>query len=109
MVNLTPFQNRRNRLGLTYAQLAERVGCSESTVHRWLTGQSQMSVGDVVVMAHALRIPFGDVVENLKAAIEGQAIAAEYRRACQDRTSTLQTAEHADARTFADNRQKTRA
>ncbi|WP_167538560.1 helix-turn-helix domain-containing protein [Streptomyces albofaciens] len=106
MVNLSAFQKRRNELNLTYAQTASRCGRAESTVYRWLTGQSQMSVYDVVALAHALRIPFPDVVENLKNAVEGRAMAAEYRRSEAERSSTLKSASQADARHFVDMRRR---
>ncbi|MFB1041473.1 helix-turn-helix domain-containing protein [Streptomyces chrestomyceticus] len=109
MVNLHPFQNRRIELDLTYEQVAKRSDCSASTVHRWLTGQSEMSIRDVVALAHALRISFPEVVENLKNSVEGRAIAAEYRREQRDRNGTIRTRSSADGRCCVDEYRKARA
>ncbi|MGD6754294.1 helix-turn-helix transcriptional regulator [Streptomyces sp. BH105] len=102
MVNLIPFHKRRVELGLTYQQVADRVGSTESTVHRWFTGQSRMSVYDAVLVAHALRMPFPDVLANLKTSVEGAAIAAEHRRSQAFHSATIRTPGYADGKAFVD-------
>ncbi|MFD5554383.1 helix-turn-helix domain-containing protein [Streptomyces sp. NPDC127068] len=96
MVNLTPFRNRRTELGLTYQEVAARCGRAESTAYRWLNGDSEMSVRDVIDLGHALLIPYPDLVENLKGSVEARALTAEYHRVTHDRTGTIRNASEAD-------------
>jgi len=54
---------RRRAAGLSQVQLGEHVGRDHKTIHRWETAQTNLSLTDLLLLAHALRIPLGDLVQ----------------------------------------------
>ncbi|CAM5535047.1 hypothetical protein GCM10010329_28820 [Streptomyces spiroverticillatus] len=96
---------RRERLGLTRRQLADRIGVHEVTVWRWESGEVGPSADNFVRLAHALRIPFASLLAQVDddAMATGALIAAEIGRARSCAAEpTIRTHADAEARLIAD-------
>jgi transcriptional regulator with XRE-family HTH domain len=52
----------RRSVGLSQAQLGERVGRDHKAIHRWETAATNLSITDLLLLADALNIPLADLV-----------------------------------------------
>lgn len=43
-------------------QLGERIGRDHKTIHRWETASTNLSLTDLLLVAHALDVPLADLV-----------------------------------------------
>ncbi len=50
-------RTRRRALGLSQADLGERVGRDHKTIHRWEAAATNISLTDLLLLAHALQVP----------------------------------------------------
>lgn len=55
-------RTRRRAAGLSQVQLGDRVGRDHKTIHRWETAQTNVSLDDLLLLAHALGMPLADLV-----------------------------------------------
>ena len=53
----------RKAAGLSQARLGERVGRDHKTIHRWETASTNISLTDLLLLAHALDTPLADLVQ----------------------------------------------
>lgn len=104
----------RERIGLTQAQVAARMGCSDVTVHRWETGKAPVTVKNYFALAglyHAefpgslmFPPPYAGDAEALQAAhLIMQALPADLARQWLDIGRTLAGAQPAERRALEKN------
>ncbi|MEU1292357.1 helix-turn-helix transcriptional regulator [Streptomyces sp. NPDC005840] len=55
-------RDARHHAGLTQIQLGDLVGRDHRTIHRWEYGQRTPSLDDLLLVAHAVRVPLADLV-----------------------------------------------
>lgn len=56
-------KEQRNRHGLTQAQLADRLGVTQSAVAQWEAGSVTPTVARLRAIAHTLEVPTAELVE----------------------------------------------
>ncbi|MFJ2775907.1 helix-turn-helix domain-containing protein [Kitasatospora sp. NPDC087315] len=66
MFNPDRMKERRKALGLTCAQLADRLGVHETTVWRWEASEAVPSIARTAELAAALRVPFSVLLRRAK-------------------------------------------
>ena len=62
MTFIEQIENRRKKLGWTYRELGERIGCEDETVRKWLVGERAPTPDKLARLADAvglrvLRVP----------------------------------------------------
>jgi transcriptional regulator with XRE-family HTH domain len=65
LARLTVAENIRRQRVITQAQFAHRVGLSQSAVSRIEAGQSDVTVGQLAIIALALGVPIKALFEGL--------------------------------------------
>lgn len=57
-------RQRRRELRISQADLGERVGRDHKTIHRWETAATNMSLTDLLLVAHALNTTIGNLCDE---------------------------------------------
>ena len=63
MINRDVYNQARRGLGLTHAQVADRVGVTRQSLHRWLAGTHPPTLAHLAALARALNIPIAKLLK----------------------------------------------
>lgn len=59
----SPLSSARMAAGLTQAQLAQEVGCTQKDISRWENGIRNPKMATLQKMAHALKCPLEELIQ----------------------------------------------
>ncbi|WP_371517256.1 helix-turn-helix domain-containing protein [Kitasatospora sp. NBC_01300] len=104
MYDPTRTKARRQEIGLSIRQVADRIGVSETTVYAWESGDRTPTLDHYVHLANALRIPFDGLMQQAEeTGMVPDLLAAEWsRKRTPDIEPTIRDSDDADTRLFVD-------